>query len=91
MNDLDDPKFDVTQKSIRDHYNLLEKQKKRLRDEEKASGTSPVHSDFEDAMENIIQLFTGKDEEDQKNHSEKNEKYDADAAKILEMRQSVME
>lgn len=37
LNDLDDPKFDVTQKSVRDHYNLLEKQqKKRLRDEEKA-------------------------------------------------------
>ena len=55
LNDLDHPKFDVTQKSIRDHYNLLEKQqKKRLRDEEKASGISPVHSDFENAMENII-------------------------------------
>ena len=86
LNDLDDPKFDVTQKSIRDHYNLLEKQqKKRLRDEEKASGISPVHSDFEDAMENIIQLFIGKDEEDQKNDAQKKEKYDADAAKILEM------
>ena len=65
LNDLDDHKFDVTQKSIRDHYNLLENQKKRLKDEEKASGTSPVHSDFEDAMENIIQLLTGKHEEDQ--------------------------
>ena len=92
LNDLDDPKFDVTQKSIRDHYNLLEKQqKKRLRDEEKASGISPVHSDFEDAMENIIQLFIGKDEEDQKNDAQKKEKYDADTAKILEMRQSAME
>ena len=55
LNDLDHPMFGVTQKSIRDHYNVLEKQqKKRLRDEEKASGISPVHSDFEDAMENII-------------------------------------
>ena len=67
LNDLDDPKFDVTQKSTRDHYNLLEKQqKKRLRDEEKGSGISPVYSDFEDAMENIIQLFIGKDEEERK-------------------------
>ena len=55
LNELDDPKFRVTQKSVRDHYNLLEKQqKKRMRDEKKASGISPVHNDFEDGMENIM-------------------------------------
>ena len=32
----------------------------------KASGISPDHSEFEDAMEDIIQLFIGKDEEDRK-------------------------
>ena len=42
LNDLHDPKFGVTQKPVRDHYNLLEKQqKKRMRYEEKASGISP--------------------------------------------------
>jgi hypothetical protein len=92
LNDLDDPKFDVTQKSVRDHYNLLEKQqKKRLKDEETASGISPDHSEFEDAMEDIIERFMGKDEEDQKKYSEKKEKCEADASKILEMRQSAME
>ena len=92
LNDLDDPKFDVTQKSVRDHYNLLEKQqKKRMRYEETASGISPDHSEFEDAMEDIIQLSMCKDEEDQKNDDQKKEKSDADAAKILEMRQSAME
>ena len=29
LNDLDNPKFYVPQKSVRDHYNLLEKQQKR--------------------------------------------------------------
>ena len=38
-----------------------------MKDEEKPSGISPAHSDFEDAMENIMRLFIGKDEDDQKN------------------------
>jgi hypothetical protein len=70
LNDLDEPSFHVTQKSLRDHYNLLEKQqKKRLREEAKASGISPDHSEFEDAMEDIIELFMG--EEEKKDQSEK--------------------
>ncbi|XP_046862100.1 uncharacterized protein LOC124455508 [Xenia sp. Carnegie-2017] len=45
LNDMDHPKFNVTQKSVRDHYTLLQKQqKKRLREEEKASGISPEPS-----------------------------------------------
>ena len=42
LNDIVCPKFSVTQKSVRDHYTLLQKQKKgRLREKEKASGISP--------------------------------------------------
>lgn len=41
LNEIDSPKFSVNQKAVRDHYNLLEKEhKKRIRDEEKASGIS---------------------------------------------------
>ncbi|XP_028413114.1 uncharacterized protein LOC114535973 [Dendronephthya gigantea] len=65
LNDLDNPKFYVTQKSVRDHYNLLEKQQKRkLREEERASGIAPDHSEFEISIEDIIERFKNRDEED---------------------------
>lgn len=92
LNDLDEPKFNVTQKSVRDHYNLLERQqKKRIRDEEKASGISPEHTEFEDSMEDIISLFLRKDEEDQKNDEEKKEKSEVEAAQVSDMKHSAME
>ena len=92
MNDLEHPKFDVMQKSVRDHYNLLEKQqKKRLREEEKASGISLDHSEFEDSMEDIIELFKMKDEEDQLNDAEKKDKLVADSMAALEMKQTALE
>ena len=57
LNDFDDLQFNATQKSVWDHYNLLEKQqKRRLREEMKASGIS---------LEDIIQRFRSKDKEDQ--------------------------
>lgn len=43
LNDLNELKFNVTQTFVRDHY-------KRIRDEEKASGISPEHREFEDSM-----------------------------------------
>ena len=60
LNKLYDPKFDVRKSPL----GII--QKKSMRDEEKASGISPVHSHFKDAMENIIQVFIGKDEEERK-------------------------
>ena len=58
LNDIVCPKFSVTQKSVRDHYTLLQKQqKRRLREEEKASGISPEPSEVEIAIEEMIELF----------------------------------
>lgn len=92
LNDLDNPKFNVTQKSVRDHYNLLEKQQKRkLREEERASGIAPDHSEIEISIEDIIERFKNKDEEDERQEAWKKEKADVETAKAVEMRQLSME
>ena len=52
LNYLDKPTFNVTQKSVRDHYNLLKKQQqRRLQEEERAFGISPEPTELEPALE----------------------------------------
>ena len=82
LNQYESPKFTVNEKSVRDHYIFLEKeQKKKVREEEKASGIAPLHTSFDDSMAAIIQHFRETDAEDQQQ----------DAAKAVEMRKSSME
>lgn len=92
LNEIDSPKFSVNQKAVRDHYNLLEKEhKKRIRDEEKASGISPENTDFDNSMEDIIEQFKVRDTVDQQQDADKNEKAIAETAQAVEMRKSSME
>ena len=92
LNQYESPKFTVNQKSVRDHYIFLEKeQKKKIREEEKASGVTPVHTSFDDSMADIIERFREKDAEDQQQDVEKRGKADEETAKAVEMRKSSME
>ena len=77
---------------VRDHYNHLEKeQKRKIREEEKASGIAPEHSAFDDSMEDIIERFKARDEDDQRQVAANKEKADADAAVAADMRKASME
>ena len=92
LNLYESSKFTVNQKSVRDHYIFLEKeQKKKIREEEKASGVTPVHTSFDDSMADIIERFREKDAEDQQQDAEKRGKADEETAKAVEMRKSSME
>ena len=92
LNNNDHPKFAVCLKSVRDQYNHLEKeQKRKIREEEKASGIAPEHSAFDDSMEDIIERFKARDEEDQRQVAANKEKADADAAVAADMRKASME
>lgn len=53
LNTLDDPKFTVTHRGVRERYALIEKNfKHKKADEEKASGIAPEEpTEFEIAME----------------------------------------
>ena len=88
LNDIVCPKFSVTQKSVRDHYTLLQKQQtRRLREEEKASGISPEPSEVEIAIEEIIELFRSKDDENKVLQEKQKENCAAEVQKKVEMRQ----
>ena len=79
-------------KSVRDHYNHLEKEKERkIREKEKASGIAPEHSAFDDSLEDIIESFKIIDEEDQRQVGANKEKADADVAIAADMRNASME
>lgn len=82
----------MNQKSVRDRYILLEKEKqKETKEEEKASGIAAVHTPFDDSMADIIERFRERDCEDRQQDAEKMEKVDEETAKAVKMRKSSME
>lgn len=92
LNDHESPRFTVNQKSVRDHYILLEKeQKKKTREKQKASGIAPVHTPFDDSMADMIERFRERDCEDQQQDAEKRGKVDEETAKAVEIQKSSME
>ena len=94
MNSYDHPKFSVCLRSVQDHYNhLMKEQKRKIREEEKASGIAPEHSASDDSMDDIIERFKARDEKDQRqvNVAANKEQADADAAVAADMRKASME
>ena len=80
--------FHVTQRSLRDRYLLLErKHKKKVFDEENASGISPEDTEIEQLMNEIVDLF----EESDQFEKDKKKKLEEEAADIEEMRKASLE
>ena len=85
---LIDPVFRVTQRSVRDRYLLLERRfRKKVSEDEKASGTSPEPSEEDVMMEEIVSLF---DEADRLNDSKK-KKIQEEASQAEEMQNMSLE
>ena len=83
-----DPVFRVTQRSVRDRYLLLDRRfRKKVSEDEKASGTSPEPSEEDLMMEEIISLF---DEADRLNDCKK-KKIQEEASQAEEMRNMSLE
>ena len=56
LNSLEIPRFKVTKRSVRERYTLLiENLKKKLKEEEKASGIETDMSDVEKALEEVLE------------------------------------
>ena len=86
LNSLELPRFKVTKRSVRERYTLLsEKLKKKLKEEEKASGIETDMTGVEKALEEILEK-----EADAENTMEIDKKK-ADNAKAVEMRNRAME
>ena len=83
-----DPVFRVTQRSERDRYLLLDRRfRKKVSEDEKASGTYPEPSEEDVMMEEIISLF---DEADRLNDCRK-KKIQEEASQAEEMRNMSLE
>ncbi|KAK2548486.1 hypothetical protein P5673_031267 [Acropora cervicornis] len=83
-----DPVFRVTQRSVRDRYLLLDRRfRKKVSEDEKASGTSPEPSEEDVMMEEIISLFH---EADRLNECKK-KKIQEEASQAEEMRNMSLE
>lgn len=86
LNSLEIPRFKVTKRSVRERYTLLiEKLKKKLKEEEKASGIETDMNDVEKALEEILE----KDADAENTLA--TDKKGVDNAKAVEMRNRAME
>ena len=64
--------FKVSQKSVRDQFNALKNNfAKRQREEERASDISPEISEVDECLEDIIERFKERDENQRKENEEK--------------------
>ena len=93
LNSLDNPKFTVTHRSVREKYAYLEKEhKKKMADEEKASGDSPDDlTDKEKALDEIVQRFADIELSTEKNRQASAKAIEKERASAAEVRKQAME
>ena len=92
LNSLEEPYFKVTQRSVRDRYNLLAKKyKQKWNSEDMASGINPEHTEIDDALRDIIERFDEADEARAKLNDEKKCNAESDLCKAKEIRQLSLE
>ena len=67
LNDIEHPKFNVHQRAVRDHFLKLERAyKKKMAQEERASGINTENTEVDDAMEDIVGKSQAAEEEQRK-------------------------
>ena len=92
LNKLEEPKFVIVQRSVRDRFKLLrEKFKKRMTAEERATGISPEMSELDAIMEEIIELEDSYTEEHINGSMEKMRKEQEDKENANDIRLKAME
>ena len=86
-------RFSVDKRSVRDHMGILvNKHKRKVRAEEKASGIAPDEpSELENLLDTIIALEESSEAESQELRAERNEKCENDRAKAEDARLKAME
>lgn len=92
LNDIDQPKFNVDKRAVRDHIAILiKRQKRKVAAEEKASGINPEPTELDTALEEIIALEDAADVELAELNNEKKEKIEQDKLTATDMRKKAME
>ena len=92
LNVIEMPKFDVSQRSTREHFQgLFERRKAKNRQEERASGISPDISDIDKLLDDLIERFETANLERETIARQRADKTALNAEKGLEMRRMSME
>ena len=82
----------MTRRSVRDHLVVLQKKyKKKMRQEEQASGISPEQTELDSLIEDINEVEEAADVEHQEASRMQQEKVDKDKEKAEDIRQTAME
>ena len=93
LNSLDNPKYTVSHRSVREKYTLLEKNyKQKIRREERATGIAPEEpTDTEKALEEIIAKFEEIELSASKEREQNNTQVEKERKTATEMRNQCME
>ena len=93
LNSLDRPKFTVTQRSVREKYNALEKaHEQKNRNEVNATGIAPDEpTDLDKALDEIVAKFEEIELSTLKDKDENNKKAEKERETATEMRLQCME
>ena len=84
--------FSITKRSVRDHTSvLIKKYKKKIKDEEKASGINPQPTELDQALEEILETEEVAENEQDVDGGKRKEKEEADKHKAENMRRIAME
>ena len=92
LNAVQEIRFSVTQKAVRDRLKLLvERFKRKDNEERQASGISPDESELDEALYTIIELMDDAEQQFDKENHEKQQKIENDQKQAEELRVKAME
>ena len=92
LNQLTEISFKVTQRSVQDHYQTLEKAyKKQKREEDGASGINPEETEVDVALSDIIERFEETQKVQQEACEKQKKKVEQEAAIAEDMRRKSLE
>ena len=92
LNAVQEIRFCVTQKAVRDRMKLLvERHKKKTREEESASGISPEESEIDEALNTIIELIDDAEQHFEKDSTKNSKTTENNRKQAEELRVEAME
>ena len=92
LNQIEKPKFKVTQRAVQDRYSVLEKAfKSKRNEEEKSSSISPKEKEVDVAIGDILERFEESRKQQKKENEKKKKNQDNEIAKAEEMRKKSLE
>ena len=92
LNAVQELRFTVTQKAVRDRFKLLVGRfKRKMNDEEAASGICPGESELDQALQNIVELMDEAEQQYDKDTHEKQTKLENDRKSAEELRNKAIE